>query len=185
MQTTSDKILLIGGRGSGKSTIGKQLAARVGMDFLDMDTLLENRAGKPISKLVEEKGWPYFRELEQKLLEELLPKDNQVVATGGGAILHQQIWPQLMANSFIVWLKASLETTRARIVADSKSSLQRPSLTGEDISKETERILTERNPLYKKGSHIEISAEQSVEAIVETIEREYRRNQEKYLRRAE
>ncbi|MFZ5775969.1 MAG: shikimate kinase [Thermodesulfobacteriota bacterium] len=165
------KIILTGYRATGKSAVGSLLAVRRGLSFLEMDTCLEERAGRPIRQLVAEEGWESFRELERNLLAELVDQTNLVISTGGGAILHQEAWRRLMGTGLVVWLIADIDTICRRLTEDQKSEGQRPSLTGADICTEAAMVLAEREPLYAKGSHLSLGTdEDSVEAIVDRIE---------------
>ncbi|MFW5906383.1 MAG: shikimate kinase, partial [Desulfobia sp.] len=127
------KILLTGYRATGKSLIGKEVARRLGFAFLDTDREIEKRAGKTIKSMVAEKGWPYFRALEKKLLDDLADRENMVVASGGGAVMNHNSWQRLRRSAFTIWLSASAGTICSRLAADSKSGDQRPSLTDKDV----------------------------------------------------
>ena len=131
------KIFLIGGRATGKSTLGKLIAERLQIDFVDMDKLVEKRAGQTIREIVEQGGWQAFRQQEHALLAELCGTNDLIVATGGGAVVHQDLWPQIKNKSLVVWLKADSNTIRTRLTHDIKSQSQRPSLTGDDIIAES------------------------------------------------
>ena len=126
------KIILSGYRATGKSTVGRLLAERLNIGFIDMDEVLVARHGE-ISDLVRERGWDYFRAWEKELLEELVASCEVVISTGGGAVLHQDVWRELKETGLVVWLTADLETICCRLDADSDSGSQRPSLTGGDI----------------------------------------------------
>ena len=166
-----NKIILTGYRGTGKSSIGLLLAERRNLEFLDMDEYIEARAGCSIRDMVAENGWDHFRSLERDLLAELVCRKNIVVATGGGAILHQGIWKQIFVTGLSVWLTADIDTICERLHGDNKSDEQRPSLTGADIYSEVAMVLAERDPLYEKGSHIAIdTSDKSAEEIVAVIE---------------
>lgn len=156
MGATKRKIILMCYRATGKSVVGKKLAARLGLDFIDMDREIEARQACSIRQMVAEQGWDFFRSRERQLLAELVPRDAVVVATGGGAVLHQDIWPQLMASSFCVWLTADRHTICRRLANDGVTSGQRPSLTGDDICTEVGKVLGEREPLYRAGSHLAV-----------------------------
>ena len=150
------KIILTGYRACGKSVVGRLLAERFGVDFLDMDKEIEAREGLSISEMVAAHGWPYFRERERRLLAELVDRDRVVVATGGGAIMHEEDWRRLQETGLVVWLTADIATIVARLNADAATQGQRPSLTGNSITREIETVLAERIPLYEKGSHLKI-----------------------------
>ncbi len=128
MENKKTKIILTGYRATGKSSVGKLLAQKLGFDFLDTDPEIEKKEGLSISEMVKKHGWSYFREKECDLLTSLNHKKNLVVAPGGGAILHQDAWKTLMTTSFVVWLKADLQTICNRLSGDNLSASQRPSL---------------------------------------------------------
>ena len=102
-------IFLIGYRGSGKTTIGRILAARLGWAFVDADTLLEERAGKSIRQMFATDGEPAFRDLESAILAELSQRTNVVVATGGGVVMRDRN-RQLLRTGFVAWLSANAMT---------------------------------------------------------------------------
>lgn len=171
MDFPKKKVILTGFRATGKSSVGKLLAARLAISFVDMDKVIEEREGCSIRQMVAEHGWDYFREKERQLLLELVESDNVVIAAGGGAILHQEIWQKLMQTGLSVWLTADLNTISTRLAKDRSTDELRPSLTGKDIHSEIESVLASREPLYRKGSHIIIdTATNSVDEIVSLIE---------------
>lgn len=169
MEKKKKKIILTGYRATGKSTIGKLLAKKLHFSFLDTDKEIEAHYGAPISQIVASHGWDYFRKLEKELLGTLVASENQVIATGGGCIMHQDIWQDLRENSFVVWLTADIDTICRRLAAHSASSNQRPSLTGMDILKEVETVLLERQPFYESGSDTKIESEKPLNDVVEEI----------------
>ncbi len=146
---TKRSIILVGARAVGKTTIGRKLAASLGYAFCDTDELIQEQAGRAIAELVAEQGWPAFRALEREVLVDCADRESTVVATGGGAVLHLDVWPQIKRRTFVVWLTAPLAVVRARLGADPHSVSMRPSLTGEDVVHEYERVLRQREPLYR------------------------------------
>jgi shikimate kinase len=164
------KIILTGYRASGKSTIGRVLAARLKVAFIDMDEVLTARHGE-IRELVRERGWDYFRAREAELLAELVGCRAAVISTGGGAVLHQEVWRQLKETGLVVWLAVDPATIGERLAADALSASQRPSLTGGDIQEEAARVLAEREPLYRAGAHLVVDATRPVAAVVKVIEK--------------
>ncbi len=170
INTPAQKIILTGYRASDKATIGGILAVRLGFEFLDMDTVISERAGNSLEQIVNVHGWDYFRALEYNLLEELIGREDIVIATGGGAILHQDIWPALMRSGLVVWLMVDLENIRQCLAADHMTSLQRLSLIGKDPFAEMAAVLKERQPLYENGSHMTLdSGAFSPEFVAEEI----------------
>ncbi|MBE0585407.1 MAG: shikimate kinase AroL [Desulfofustis sp.] len=140
---------LIGARGVGKTFIGRLLARCLGYDFLDTDELVQQRVDMTIAKLVEQQGWPAFRAIERDVLSACSRLDRVVVATGGGAVLHGEIWSQIKQRAWVIWLTAPIDTVLQRIDADPGSASLRPSLTGGNQRQEYEAVLQEREPLYR------------------------------------
>lgn len=165
------KIILIGYRATGKTSVGKLLANHLRFDFVDMDKEVEARENSAISDLVSLHGWNYFRQKEAELLDELIAQTNNlVIATGGGAILHQEIWPKVMAAGMVVWLTADMQTICCRLSADAVTAGQRPSLTGCGTQQEVAEVLAQREPLYRAGSHCAVdTGNKSIDEIVEAI----------------
>lgn len=136
-------LVLIGARGSGKTTLGRALASRLRVDFVDTDELVEARAGCTIADLFALRGETAFRQLEQEALTSLDPRHRQIVASGGGAVLEQANRERLVSLGPIAWLTASTATLAARIAGS-----DRPSLTGIAPEQELAGILEERKQLY-------------------------------------
>lgn len=148
--------MLTGFRASGKSVVGRKLAQALGYRFLDTDEELAAEMQCGIEEYVRRHGWPAFRELERRLLVRLAGWHRLVIATGGGSIMHREEWRQLRKNSLVVWLRAEAATIRQRLQDDGRSAAQRPSLTGGDMLAEVDRVLAEREPLYRQGSDVVI-----------------------------
>ena len=164
------QIFLVGFRAVGKTTVGKELARRLGWRFVDMDESIIQRYGCSIREIVEKHGWDGFRKTENEVLQDLADDDKCVVATGGGAILHQKTWERIRPSAGVIWLSASLATHAARLGKDAATADNRPSLTGAGIIDEIAPILAERTPLYKKTAHLEIATDSgSVEGVLEEI----------------
>ncbi len=145
-----DSIFLIGARAVGKSSIGLKLAQRLGYEFLDTDTLITKEQCCSVAEIVVRGGWETFRKFEKQVLEGLVAKKACVVATGGGAILHRDVWKKLTKHGIVVWLTADLHVLCDRITEDLQSDALRPSLTGKNVCRELEEVLRERNPLYSE-----------------------------------
>ncbi|MCK4837290.1 MAG: shikimate kinase AroL [Desulfobulbaceae bacterium] len=170
MTAQKRKIILSGYRATGKSTVGRVLAERLDVSFIDMDEVLVARHGE-IRDVVKERGWDYFRAREKELLEELVASREAVISTGGGAVLHKDVWRELKKTGLVVWLSADLATICRRLEADSVSDSQRPSLTGSDIKAEAAKVLADREPLYREGAHLMVDATRPVEEVVGEIEK--------------
>ncbi|HSB45884.1 MAG TPA: shikimate kinase [Nitrospira sp.] len=160
-------IVLIGYRGTGKSTVGKLLAARLSRELVSTDKEIIKRAGRSIPEIVAEHGWEYFRDLESDVCRDLAGRDNLVIDTGGGAILRQQNVDVLKRNGALVWLTASVETIASRIGGDT----QRPSLTGKkSFVDEIQDVLQERTPKYQEAAdHILPTDGRSVNQLLESL----------------
>jgi shikimate kinase len=145
-----ESVYLIGGRAVGKSSIGAELAQRLGCKFFDTDTLITDACGCSVADIVGCEGWKAFRDYEKRALCKLITQERCVVATGGGAILHRELWLELKQHGMVVWLMADPSILCKRIECDHHSVLQRPSLTGKNICQEVGDVLKERNPLYRE-----------------------------------
>ena len=169
------KIILTGYRATGKTSVGKMLARRLALDFLDTDSIIVEQEGRTINEIVARDGWGYFRAQEEKLLEALIDRQGLVVATGGGAIMHQGVWPRLMASGLVVWLTADRQTICQRLAGDDNTGGQRPALTSDDTYAEVERVLKEREPLYRQGSHLAVdTGTLDIAGVAEVIEKEFK-----------
>ena len=160
-------IVLIGYRGTGKSTVGKALAAKLGRAVVSTDQEIIRRAGRTIPEIVAGHGWEYFRDLESDVCKDLAGQNNLVIDTGGGAILRKQNVEVLKQNGLLFWLTASVETIASRIGGDT----QRPSLTGtKSFVQEIEDVLSERTPSYQAAAdHTLCTDARSVNQLVESI----------------
>jgi shikimate kinase len=140
-------IVLIGYRGTGKTSVADVLAKKLKYDLVSMDQEIIKLAGKSIPEIVSEHGWEYFRDLESKVAKDVSNRDKCVIDTGGGVVLRAENMTALAENGKIFWLKADINAIRKRIKEDS----QRPSLTGHKMFlDEVEEVLAERTPLYEK-----------------------------------
>lgn len=163
-------IVLIGYRGSGKSVVGRRLADRLKMTFVDTDDLIEERQGIPITDIVKSRGWGHFRKLENIAIEEISKKDRLIIAAGGGAVLNTDNVEALRRNGAIIWLKADRQILLKRMNQDPGTGTRRPSLTGKGTSEELKEIMSLREPIYEKASEIQIDTSTlDVEAVVERI----------------
>lgn len=150
-------IILIGFRGTGKTTIGRILAQRLGKEFVDADAYLEQREGKTIKDIFAEGGEKLFREIETEIIAELCLSDNRVVATGGGAILREENVKTLKKSGIIILLEANTDTIYKRIHRDTTTEQRRPSLTNRNAYEEIEYLLEYRRPLYDKTADFVIN----------------------------
>jgi shikimate kinase len=170
MNEKAKNIVLTGFRATGKSLVGKMLAERLGYAFIDADNVLCERLGGSIANIVARHGWASFRQAERALLAEVPAMVRTVLATGGGAIEHQEQWQRLSDCCYIVWLEADAATLRQRMGDDPNSAGQRPSLTGRPIQDEIAELLQKREPLYSAGSDLRLdTAAHGPAALVDRI----------------
>jgi len=163
-------IVLIGYRGSGKSTVGRRLAARLKLRFVDTDDLIEERQGVPISDIVKCHGWGHFRKLERNTIEEISKEDHLIIAPGGGAVLDTDSVDALRKNGLIIWLKADKPTLLKRLNQDPGTNTRRPTLTGQGTSEELKEVVSLREPIYERVSEIQIDTSRiDVETVVESV----------------
>jgi shikimate kinase len=160
-------IVLIGYRGTGKSSVARILAARLGRELISTDKEIVQRAGRSVPEIVSQNGWEYFRDLESEVCREFADRDQLVIDTGGGAMLRSQNVEMLKRNGKLFWLTASVETIASRIGGDT----QRPSLTGtKTFLEEIEDVLRERTPRYHAAADYIIPTEgQSVDQLAQVI----------------
>ncbi len=144
------KIILIGYRCTGKTSIGKKLAARMGLSFIDTDALVEEKSGLTIREMITEKGWDFFREKEREAIQGLTVLGKSVIATGGGAVLDERNAAILKQEGVLIWLVAGEETILQRMRGDTVTLDQRPPLSSDNLSKEIAATLAERTPLYRR-----------------------------------
>ncbi len=149
----TENLYLIGYRGSGKSSVGRLVAAGLQRPFLDADALLCARAGCSIAEFVAARGWAAFRRLESKILHEISGRSGLVFATGGGVILEPENRRRLAATGRVIWLEVGYAETVRRLAADADNAGQRPPLSAPaaaDPCAGIARDLREREPLYRE-----------------------------------
>lgn len=140
-------VALIGYRGTGKTTVGRLLADRLGLDFADTDAEIERRLGRPIAEFWAEHGEPAFRDREEETLRDLTARPGLVLATGGGAILRPANREALRRFGPVVWLKADPHVLADRLRHDAG---RRPALTSAGLLDEIAAVLAAREPLYRQ-----------------------------------
>lgn len=147
-------IILIGFMGSGKSTIGKELHARIGYPLIDTDTEIELRQGKSISTIFEELGEEAFRNMESDLIEELAHQSNKpcIISTGGGTVIRPKNRELLRQLGFVVWLHAPTDIVLQRTA----KSTDRPLLQMPNKTKVINDLLKNRRPWYDETSHLKV-----------------------------
>ncbi len=148
-------LFLVGPMGAGKTTIGKRLAQIKGMEFIDSDHEIEARTGVDIPYIFEKEGETGFRKRERDIINELTQQENIVLATGGGAILHPDNRRDLANRGIVIYLHATIEQQLER----TRSSTRRPLLQVDDPRAQLEKLIQEREPLYREIADIVIETD--------------------------
>lgn len=139
--------------------MGRLLAETLGWSFADTDGEIVKDCGMTISEMVSGHGWGFFREKERIIVKRLSQRDAYVIATGGGAVIDYENVKHMKQNGVIIWLKASPETIKTRILQDKNTESLRPSLTAKGFYREIEEIVKSRNPLYESAMDFEIETD--------------------------
>jgi len=140
-------IVLVGLMGAGKSSVGRRLAERLELPFVDADHEIEVAAGKSIPEIFADHGEEYFREGERRVIARLLENGCQVLATGGGAYMNQETRDQIRSHAVSVWLKADLDILLKRVLKRN----DRPLLRQDDPSEVLQRLIDIRYPVYAQA----------------------------------
>lgn len=159
------KIILIGYRATGKSTVGLLLSGKLNVPFVDTDRLIEDAAGMPVNALITRLGWEAFREKETEAIASLRDMKVCVVATGGGAVLSGANRQLLQEMGIRIYLKAPLQDIVERLQKDAQTQKSRPQFTSGNLVEETAAVLKERAPVY------EASADFTVDTVSKSIVR--------------
>ncbi len=154
-----ETIALIGYRGTGKSTVARLLASRVGFEWVDADDQIEQRAGMAIAQIFSDSGEQAFRDIETEIVTELCLCSRTVVALGGGAVLREENRQRIAQCGAVVWLIASAATIEKRLVADAATAERRPNLTNRGGRNEIEQLLLQRTPIYRACATLEVDTE--------------------------
>jgi shikimate kinase len=160
--------VLVGVPGAGKSTVGKLLAQKLGIPFVDIDEAIETRAGKSVSDIFIGDGEPVFRELEERTIAEELQSESVVLSLGGGALGSSQTRDSLHGH-IVIWLQTSLSQAVARV----GMNRNRPLLLG-NVRGQLAELMTAREPIYREAATIAIetsnlSPDEVVEAIISLL----------------
>ena len=159
-------VFLVGMMGAGKTTLGKALAHRLDLEFVDTDKVLVERTGVPVATIFEIEGEDGFRRRESGILAELARRADCVVATGGGAVLSEENRSLMRAHGTVVYLRARLESLWERTRHDSS----RPLLATPDPRATLAELLEKRDPLYRQAAHIVVdTGSQSAATLVSRV----------------
>jgi shikimate kinase len=163
-------LVLIGYRATGKTTVAKCLARRLGWDPVDADVEIECQAGKSIARIFAEDGEPAFRDLEAAVIADLCQQQHLVIAAGGGAPLREESRRTMRKTGQVVWLTATPETILARMNGDATTAERRPSLTDRPPLEEIVQLLHRREPIYRESAHLIVDTEgRSPEQLTDEI----------------
>ncbi|MGO9920697.1 MAG: shikimate kinase [Isosphaeraceae bacterium] len=153
-------LILIGYRGSGKSTVGKIVADRLGRPFRDTDLEIEARSGRSIAAIFAEEAEPSFRDWEERTLAELAGEfPEAVLATGGGVVLREANRRRIRDFGFVAWLQAPPEELARRLETDPRSPTSRPALTHAGTLGEIAQVLAVRAPIYRELADATVETE--------------------------
>ena len=168
-------IFLVGMMGSGKTTLGRALAQRLRLPFADTDRLLVERTGVPVTTIFEIEGEAGFRRRESTVIAELAEGNDQVVATGGGAVLSAENRSVMRSAGTVIYLRARIDHLWERTRHDTS----RPLLATADPRATLERILEARDPLYREAAHIVVdTGTQTANTLVSRVVSALRRHEE-------
>jgi shikimate kinase len=159
-------VVLVGMMGVGKSSVGRRLAARLGIAFVDADTEIEKAAGMSVADIFSRHGEADFRSGEARVIARLLDGGPQVLATGGGAFMNANTRGIIREKGVSVWLKAELDVLLRRI---SKRRSERPLLQDADPSEKLRTLLEEREPIYAEADLTVQSRDVTHDAVVADI----------------
>lgn len=161
--------MLVGLMGSGKSTIGRRLAARLHMDFIDTDDEIERVSGMTISEMFARFGESHFRDGERRVITRLLDEGPLIMATGGGAFINDETRASILEKATAIWLDADIPTLVDRVSRRN----HRPLLKDRDAAEVLHELAQVRNPIYAQA-HLRVSSasdphEITVRAILEAL----------------
>ena len=159
-------IILIGFMGTGKTAVGRRLAARLGYRYLDTDMIIEGQAGCTIAGIFEKHGEAYFRELERSVIQEVVRSEGCVISTGGGAVVDPENLALLKKNGLVVCLTSSPEKIMERT---GRKRGERPLLSGKEPIEEIKRLLELRAPYYENADWTVDTSKKTVAQVVEIV----------------
>lgn len=166
-------LVLLGMMGVGKSSVGHMLASRLDRKFLDMDTFIEHKEGRPIQEVFDAEGEAHFRAIESKLLKDVLRECNSLISTGGGIILNDENRELIKSHAVSVWIKADVDVLYNRLKDDDT----RPLLRGESLKERIQDLVDKRSSLYAEADiHVTNNhdGDQAVKTVVDEIVAAYK-----------
>ncbi|HOW42046.1 MAG TPA: shikimate kinase [Candidatus Omnitrophota bacterium] len=159
-------IYLVGFMGTGKTSVGKALAAQKGLSFVDLDTRIEIREKRPIKTIFSQEGEAYFRAIERAALEDVAIQQDQVVSCGGGIVLAPENIRTMKQHGVMICLAASVDC----ILKRTGTSADRPLLQVAAPRAQIEKMLAQRQPLYAQADYTVDTTRLSIPAIVAQID---------------
>lgn len=169
-------LILIGYRGSGKTTLARRLATRLCLALSDTDQLVEESANKTIAQIFQEQGEPRFRDLESEAISNVLNRNTpHVVSLGGGAILREANRRLIKESGWTAWLTASPQELARRIAGDPITNLNRPALSTLGVLEEISPLLERRKPYYSETANATYNTEEvPFEQLAERVAADYK-----------
>ena len=181
LNTADVNLYLVGFMGTGKTTVGRAVAHRIGFKCVDSDHEIERRAGRPVAEIFAKDGEAAFRALERRFVEEGHAPDRLVVACGGGLVVQPGMLERLATKGVVVCLHASIETILARTARHSRS---RPLLNVEDPDARARALYAEREPIYRSAGTVILTDSRKMSEIAAHVVRVWRRESEEFARRS-
>jgi shikimate kinase len=166
----SRSVVLVGMMGAGKTSVGKRLAGRLGLTFVDADTAIEEAAKKTVTEIFAEHGEDYFRQGERRVIARLLREPRQIIATGGGAFMNAETRAAIRAAGLSIWLKADWELLFERV----RRRPTRPLLQNADPEGTLKALVDLRYPVYAEADltvqSVDVPHEAMVDAVMAALE---------------
>ena len=166
----SRSVVLVGMMGAGKTSVGKRLAGRLGLTFVDADTAIEEAAKKTVTEIFAEHGEDYFRQGERRVIARLLRQPRQIIATGGGAFMNAETRAAIRAAGLSIWLKADWELLFERV----RRRPTRPLLQNADPEGTLKALVDLRYPVYAEADltvqSVDVPHEAMVDAVMAALE---------------
>jgi shikimate kinase len=171
MSISDANLYLVGFMGTGKTTVGRIVAQRMGFALLDSDHEIERLRGKPVARIFAEEGEAVFRSLEREFIEQGHPPSRTVVACGGGLVTSPGLLELMQKKGVVICLQASIETILKRTAGNSN----RPLLNVEDPEARLRELYAQREPIYRRSGTLILTDARPLEDIVNHVMRTYRR----------
>jgi shikimate kinase len=170
---THKSLVLVGMMGTGKSTIGKEVAKKLKIEFVDTDKLIEDEANLTIAEIFKKNGEKYFRELEEKIFLKIKNDKEKIISVGGGAFINDAIRKKILKEYLSIWLNMNEDLIISRIQRNAK---KRPMVDQNNVEKSIKNLKKTRDPIYKLANY-EINCNlNSKNKIIEKVKNFYEKN---------